>query len=184
MAWTAGISRQAMLMEVERARGKRRGQERRELQRENLNTAALRQPRERSIRYTDLRSAMAEEGVVRLLLLDAALAESCRELAAGEFSSPFLGKLYQALLDGWSEGRTATVASMAALCSQEEMAHLTEMLHKPAAAAHADRALADYIQVIKASARRRMGEREADPLLAAVEKFKDKKTKGNGGKRL
>ena len=72
---------------------------------------------------------------------------------------------------------------MAGLCTQEEMAHLTEVLHKPETAAHADRALADYIQVIKTSAKRRSGEQEADPLLAAVEKYK-KQTKGNGGKRL
>ena len=82
---TAGISRQAMLTEVERARRKMRGQERKTLQRENLNTAALRQPRDRTIRYADLRSAMAEEGVIRLLLLDGALAEKCRDLAPESF---------------------------------------------------------------------------------------------------
>ena len=65
-AETAGISRTAMLTEVERARKKKRGQERRTLQRENLNTAALRQPKDRTIRYDDLRSAMAEEGIIRL----------------------------------------------------------------------------------------------------------------------
>ena len=49
---------------------------------------------------------------------------------------------------------------------------------------YADRALADYIQVIQASAAKRLGLTEADPLQAAVEKFKgDKKKKGNGGKQ-
>ncbi|MDE7042451.1 MAG: DNA primase, partial [Oscillospiraceae bacterium] len=89
-AETAGISRTAMLTEVERARRKKGSQERRTLQRENLNAAALRQPRDRTIRYTDLRSAMAEEGVVCLLLLDGALADKCRGLPAEAFSSPFL----------------------------------------------------------------------------------------------
>ena len=56
----AGISREAMLLEVKRAFGKKRGQERRALQRENLNAGALRQPKDRTIRYTDMRSAMAE----------------------------------------------------------------------------------------------------------------------------
>ena len=182
-AETAGISRQAMMGEVERARNKQRGQERRALQRENLNTAALRQPRERSIRYNDLRSAMAEEGVIRLLLMDNALAERCRELPPESFSSPFLGRLYQELLDGWDQGRTMTAASMSGLCTQEEMSHLTEVLHKPESAANADRALADYIQVIQTSAKRRSGDQETDPLLAAVETFKEKKTKGNGGKQ-
>ncbi|MDE6998566.1 MAG: toprim domain-containing protein, partial [Oscillospiraceae bacterium] len=182
-AETAGVSRQNMLLDVERARGKKRSQERRTLQKENLNVVAARQPKDRTLRYADPRSAMAEEGVIRLLLMDNALAESCGALAAEEFSAPFLGKLYQILLDGWSQDRPVTAASMAGLCTQEEMAHLTEVLHKPETAAHADRALADYIQVIKTSAKRRSGEQEADPLLAAVEKYK-KQTTGNGGKRL
>ena len=183
-AETAGISRQAMLTEVERARRKRRGQERKTLQRENLNAADLRQPRDRTIRYTDLRSAMAEEGIIRLLLLDGALAEKCRELPPEAFSSPFLGKIYGLLLEAWEEGRAMTAASLAGQCSPEEMSHLTGILQKPEAPAHADRALADYIQAVRKSAEKRQGGAEADPLRAAVEKFReDKKKKGNGGKQ-
>ena len=179
---TAGISRQAMLTEVERARRKMRGQERKTLQRENLNAAALRQPRDRTIRYADLRSAMAEEGVIRLLLLDGALAEKCRDLTTESFSSPFLGRIYSLLLEAWEEGRTMSAASLAGECGPEEMSHLTSILQKPEALARADQALADYIQVIQASAAKRLGLTEADPLQAAVEKFKgDKKKKGNGG---
>ncbi|MBD5160692.1 MAG: DNA primase [Oscillibacter sp.] len=183
-AETAGISRDAMLLEVERARGKRRGRERRELQRENLNTAALRQPKDRSIRYTDLRSAMAEEGVIRLLLLDGTLADKCRELDPERFSSPFLGRIYRLLLEAREEGRTLTAASLSGCCTPEEMGHLTGVLQRPETAAHADRALADYIQVIQQSAERRREDPETDPLRAAVEKFReDKKKKGNGGKQ-
>lgn len=184
-AETAGISRQAMLTEVERARRKKRGQDRKTLQRENLNAAALRQPRDRTIRYTDLRSAMAEEGIIRLLLLDGALAEKCRELMPEAFSSPFLGKIYGLLLEAWDEGRVLSAASLSGQCSPEEMGHLTGILQKPEAPAHADRALADYIRVVRKSAEKRQGEADADPLRAAVEKFKeDKKKKGNGGKQL
>ena len=92
-AQAAGISRDAMLLEVKRALGKKRGKEKRELQRENLNISALRQPRERSIRYTDMRSAMAEEGIIRLLLLDGTLAERCGTLSADAFSSSWGGSM-------------------------------------------------------------------------------------------
>ena len=180
-AETAGISRTAMLTEVERARRKKGGQERRTLQRENLNAAALRQPRDRTIRYTDLRSAMAEEGVVCLLLLDGALADKCRGLPAEAFSSPFLGKLFALLTEAWSEGRTMTAASLSAHCTPEEMSHLSAILQRPESLANAERALEDYIQVILRSAEKRQGERPEDPLLAAVEKYKQKK--GNGGKQ-
>ena len=182
-AETAGISRTAMLTEVERARRKKQGQERRTLQRENLNTAALRQPRDRTIRYTDLRSAMAEEGVIRLLLLDGTLADKCRELSQEAFSSPFLGRIYRTLTEAWDEGQALTAASLAAHCTPEEMSHLSGVLQKPESIANADRALEDYIQVIRRSAEKRQGEEPDDPLRAAVEKNKaDKKKKGNGGK--
>lgn len=185
-AETAGISRTAMLTEVERARRKKKGQERRTLQRENLNTAALRQPRERTIRYTDLRSAMAEEGVIRLLLLDGALADRCRDLDPEDFSSPFLGRMYQLLMEAWNEGHALTAAALAARCTPEEMSHLSGVLQKPESPANAERALEDYIQVIQRSAEKRRGEEPDDPLLAAVEKYKkaDKQKKGNGGKQL
>ena len=182
-AETAGISRTAMLTEVERARRKKQGQERRTLQRENLNTAALRQPRDRTIRYTDLRSAMAEEGVIRLLLLDGTLADKCRELSQEAFSSPFLGRIYRTLTEAWDEGQALTAASLAAHCTPEEMGHLSGVLQRPESIANADRALEDYIQVIRHSAEKRQGEEPDDPLRAAVEKNKaDKKKKGNGGK--
>lgn len=185
-AETAGISRTAMLTEVERARRKKKGQERRTLQRENLNTAALRQPRERTIRYTDLRSAMAEEGVIRLLLLDGALADRCQDLDPEDFSSPFLGRMYQLLMEAWNEGHALTAAALAARCTPEEMSHLSGVLQKPESPANAERALEDYIQVIQRSAEKRRGEEPDDPLLAAVEKYKkaDKQKKGNGGKQL
>lgn len=181
-AETAGISRTAMLTEVEQARRKKRGQERRTLQRENLNTAALRQPRDRTIRYTDLRSAMAEEGIICLLLLDGALADKCRGLTAEEFSSPFLGRLYGLLTEARAEGRTLSAASLSACCSPEEMSHLSGILQRPESLANAERALEDYIQVIQRSAEKRRGvDPSVDPLLAAQNKFKEKK--GYGGKQ-
>ena len=180
-AQAAGISRDAMLLEVKRALGKKRGKEKRELQRENLNISALRQPRERSIRYTDMRSAMAEEGIIRLLLLDGTLAERCGTLSADAFSSPFLGRVYGLLLEAHSQGHSASVASLAGVCTQEEMSHLTAVMQKPESLANADRSLPDYIRVILDCANKRRGDSQTDPLLAARDTFKEKK--GYGGKQ-
>ena len=90
----AGVSRDAMLLEVKRARSKQRGKERQALKKEALNVSGLRQPESRAIRYDDVRSAMAEEGVIRLLFLDGSLADRCGDLAPEDFSSPLLGKIY------------------------------------------------------------------------------------------
>lgn len=177
----AGVSKDAMLLEVKRARGKRRGQERQALNKEVLNVSALRQPEGRSIRYDDVRSAMAEEGVLRLLFLDAGLAERCRGLTPEDFSSPLLGKIYSRQLQAAGEGRALAPALLQEELEPEEMGHLTALLQKPESLAAADKSLPDYIEIIRQSAAKRAGGPQEDPLLAAREKFKEKK--GYGGKR-
>ena len=44
-----------------------------------------------------------------------------------------------------------------------------------------EQALADYIRIVQTEAEKRLGGGTADPLLAATEKYKDKK--GTGGKQ-
>ena len=175
----AGISRDAMLLEVNRLRGKKRGQEKRELQREALNIRALHQPKERTLRYTDEPSAAAEEGVVQLLLADPALARRCGGLREEDFSAPWLGKVYRLLLEAHAEGRAATLDSLSGSCTPEEIGRLAEVMHRPASMARAEKAMDDYIRAIERAAEKRRA--SADPLRAAVERSKEKK--GYGGKR-
>ena len=177
----AGISREAMLLEVKRSYGKRKSQERRALQKENQNIAALHQPRERALRYDDVRSAMAEEGVIRLLFLDNSLAERCGGLSPEDFSSPLLGSCYQALLEARAQGRPPSPTVLEERFSPEETGHLTTVLQKPESLAAAEKSLPDYIRIIHQSADKRRGGTQEDPLLAAKDKFKEKK--GYGGKQ-
>ena len=177
----AGLTREAMLLDVKRARDRSQGRERRQMQREALNISAIRQPQDRAIRYTDMRSAMAEEGILRLLLLDISLADRCQDLPAEDFSSPFLGKVYRLLLEGRAGGNGMSLNALSGECTAEEMSHLTTLLQKPESLAYADKSLPDYIRVIKESAGRRRGETPVDPLLAARDRFKEKK--GYGGKQ-
>ena len=122
--------------------------------------------------------------MIRLLLTDGALAAKCSGLAPEMFSAPFLGRIYQLLRDAWEDGRTLTAATIAAGCTPEEMGQVSAIMQQPVAAANMEKALEDYIQVIQRSAERRQ-DRDTDPLLAAVEKYKkaDKQKKGNGGKQ-
>jgi DNA primase len=94
IAQTAGVSVQSVLAEVSRTARKKRREEKKRYEREALRPERQAQPRERSLKYENLRSAMAEEGVLRLLLKDTSLIDGC-ELAEEEFTSPFLGKIYR-----------------------------------------------------------------------------------------
>ena len=170
----ARITPEAMKMEVQRAWKQRTARENRAALRRDLNPAAKSQPQERSLHYQNVRSAMAEEGVIRLLLLDGSLFPPEPPLAESDFSSPLLGKAFASLWQAKCEGRDVSLASLAGELSGEEMSHLTAICQKPESAQNGGRALADYIRVIQTESRKRSGS-GMDPLLAAAEKYKDKK---------
>ena len=91
-----------------------------------------RAPKGMSLRQVqELVEQKAEEGVIRLLLLDGTLADKCRELSQEAFSSPFLGRIYRTLTEAWDEGQALTAASLAAHCTPEEMGHLSGVLQRP-----------------------------------------------------
>ena len=173
-AEAAGLSPESMRQEVERAARKRRYSDRKKRERQELNPAMTMQPAARGSRYTNLRSAMAAEGVIRLLHLDPTLFGDTPPLRPEEFSSPLLGRIYGAM---WP--RRYDRSGLSALTGEltgEEMSHLTTLLQKPESTANASQALADYIRVIREEQAKR-DDSGIDPLLLAMETFKDKKRK-------
>ena len=173
-AETARITPEAMKIEVDRVRKQRVRRENRAELRKNLNPASQLQPKERSLRYENLRSARAEEGVLRLLLLDDGLFPAEPPLMEADFSSPLLGRVFTLLWKAREEGRTAVLPSLAAELTAEEMNHITALCQQPESVRNGKHALSDYIRVIQEEAAKRAGG-EPDPLLAAAEKYKDKK---------
>lgn len=173
-AGAARITPEAMKLEVRRARKRKADRENRAELRKELNPAAQSQPRERSLRYENLRSARAEEGVLRLLLLDDGLFPAEPPLKEPDFSSPLLGRVFSLLWRAKEEGRGASLPALAADLTAEEMNHITAVCQRPESVKNGKQALADYIRIIQAEAAKRSGA-AADPLLAAAEKHKDKK---------
>ena len=64
-----------------------------------MNVAAGFQPGDKTIRYDNVYSAAAEEGLIRLLALDGELFKVvCRmEFRDSEFTSPFLQKIFEVM---------------------------------------------------------------------------------------
>ncbi len=178
-AQTAGLSPEAMKLEVQRAFKRRAARDRKAQERQELNLTRSLQPADRAIRYDDLRSAMAEEGVIRLLMQDDSLFPDQPPLREDEFSSPLLGRIYGEL---WRcRGSGSSMAALSASLTPEEMSHLTTLLQKPESTANAPQALADYIRIIREEGVKRSGRSAMDALAAARDTYKDKK--GYGGKR-
>ena len=167
---------EAMRMEVQRAAKRVQAKARKAQERQEMNPISALQPADRSIRYQNVRSALAEEGVIRLLMQDESLFPPEMPVQPEEFSSPLLGRIYGEL---WQRRGHASMAALAAVLTPEEMNHLTALLQKPESAANAPQALADYIRIIREEHTKRTG--GTDPLAAAMETYKDKK--GYGGKR-
>lgn len=181
-AEAAKLPPEALKQEVQRAFKRRLSREKKQRERRELNPAAQLQPQTRSLHYNNVRSALAEEGVIRLLLLDSSLfSKETPELIAEEFSSPVLAKTFSLLWQQHHHGVTPRLGALAEELSSEEMSHVTSLCQKPESQANRLQALNDYIEIIRLEAKKRTGE-ASDPLLAATMKFKKQKT-GNGGKQ-
>lgn len=177
-AAAAGISGAAFAQEVERWRKNRTWQAKKKQQRRDLTPAAQLQPKERELRYTNIRSARAEEGVLRLLLLEPALFPETERLGEGQFSSPVLGKIFSLLRQRHREGRSTQLAALAGVLTGAEMSHLASVLDQPEDLSNGRKAMEDYIETIETEALKRAGPGGTDPLLAAREKYREKKSYG------
>lgn len=177
-AEAAKIAPEAMKLEVQRAFKQQRAREKRAELRKDLNPAAQLQPKERTLRYENIRSARAEEGILRLLLLDEGLFPPTPPLEETDFSSPLLGRAFGLLWQAKEAGRPVTLAALTGTLSPEEMSHIAAVCQQPESTQNGGRAMADYIRVIREEGTPEDGR---DPLLAATEKYKDKK--GTGGKQ-
>ena len=177
-AQAAGVSPEVMAQEVKKAFSRRV----RKQQKQQERLAALQdydryllQPKQRGLRYENIRSARAEEGVIRLLLLDPSLAGDMEQLREEDFSSPLLGKAYTLLLRRARDGLSTQLPLLAGELTGEEMDHLAYVAGQPESLANSRRSLADYIAVIRGEALKRSGVSGDDLLLAAQQKNFQKK---------
>ena len=178
-AETAGLTPEAMRSEVSRAYRRSKRKEQNIQTRREMNPVSALQPQVRDLRYANLRSALAEEGILRLMMRDDDLFDGVDMPKPEEFSAPVLRKVYELLLRDRESGRPHSIAALAGELSSEEMSHFTAILQKPESVSGAHQALQDYVRIIHEEVDRG-GEQEMDPLLAAKEKYKFKK--GYGGK--
>lgn len=150
----AGISREAMAQEVEQQRRQKGRQARRQEERRSLTPTQTIQPKQRELRYTNVTSALAEEGVLRVVLLDPSYFRQLEDLPASDFSAPLLGRAYDQLRQRWQAGKPVSLAALDGVFTPEEMDHLSAVVQQPQPMHTAQAALDDYKQTILAQHRR------------------------------
>lgn len=172
-AQAVGVSGETMAAEVEKSRRSAARKARKQEERQAMTPANNFQPKERELRYNNVRSARAEEGVVRLLLLDPSLYPKTAALTEEKFSSPYLWKVYRLLMERWQAGETPRIPLLTGDLSQDEMNRLVQLLNQPETGQNTQKALSDYIEIIEAEwAKRRAG--GVDALLAVREQKRKK----------
>ena len=169
----AGVSGETMAAEVDKARRSQSYKARRQEERQALTPANSFQPKERELRYDNVRSARAEEGVIRLLLLDPALFPKAQALETEKFSSPFLGKVYRLLFERWRAGETPRIPMLTGELSRDEMSRLVQAADQPETGQNTEKALRDYIEIIEAEWAKRRAD-GVDALLAVREQKRKK----------
>ncbi len=123
VAETAGINADAMELEIRRARERKIKHEDRKWEREAVQPVRSIQPKERSLRYDNVKSAMAEEMVLSQILTEPALLTEIPELKPEMFSAEVLGKAFSQLSNRYRQGLEVSLSGLTDF-TPEEMSHL------------------------------------------------------------
>ncbi len=173
----AGITAQVMQIEISRAYKRRTAAAKKAKERQELEIAASRQPKARELRYDNLRSAVAEENLLCMLLAEPNLFARCAQVKEECFSVPMFARVYKTWSERWSEGLTPCVSDLSETLSSAEMSHLTMLLQDNSGPVSED-AFDDFVRVILYEHRHSRVEDVSD-LRALQESLRKKK--GYGG---
>ena len=163
VASQTGISPEVLIGEVKSRRSRLL---RRTAATERSSPERQSQPVERQLRYDDPASAVAEEGLIRLLYLDGSLAAVAGLPDAAEFSSPALGHIYGVVRRRLGEHRSVSADALGGELSAEEVSLLVRILQKPETLSNSKRAMEDYINRIR---QRRRAQSDSGDLMQLLE---------------
>lgn len=174
VAETVGIKPDAVKNEVQRAYNKRMKTQKRQEERKNLRPADAAQPAFADLKYENVKSAVAEEGILSQILLEPALLDLTKSLKPEQFSAPLLGRVYAWMEKRWQEGESVSIPAMGGDFTPEEVSHITRISQKQEGIV-SEKALGDYIGVIQSEA----AKRGSKDLMAALHRRREQN--GYGG---
>ena len=164
------ISYDAMAMEISKAWKNRQRREKRAQEKIDLSPARNLQPKSRSIRYDDVKSARAEEGLIAMALKEPALLDLAAGLKAEEFSVALFANVYTQLQSRHRSGLGVSMASLEEL-STDEASHIA-MIASSQSGPINEQAFRDYIDIIHTRHRKRSISSDED-LLALRSRKKE-----------
>jgi len=172
VAEKAKISPDAMKLEIQRAWKRRERNQKKQQEKIDLSPARNLQPKSRNIRYDNMKSAMAEEGVIAIALREPALLDRTGNLTQEKFSSALLGRVFTQLKQRHDQGLEVALAVLEDL-DQEEMSHMVGVLQRQQGPVN-EQAFADCVATICAEHQAASVNSE-DDLLALRSRLKERK---------
>ncbi len=173
MAVDLGISADTMRREIDRSQKRQLRRGEKQQTRRVLQPVQMNQPEVRALRYDNMRSGKAEEGVISLLMNDPDLLSQTAGLSPEDFTVPLFGRVYEQIWTRWSEGRPVSIHTLGQDLSGEEMNHLVSILQSPISQENREWAMQDYINIIQTESLK--GIRRSDVDDGALMAFRDKK---------
>jgi len=172
VADAAKISYDAMKIEVNKAYKRRIAREKKRQEKSNMAPAQALQPKSRTIRYDNMKSAMAEEAVLAMVLRESALLDEIRDLSAEEFSSGLLGSVYLQLRKRHDQGLDVSLGVLEDL-NPDEMSHVTGIFQRQSGPVN-EKALRDCVRIIKSEHHAATVSNE-DDLMALRNRYRESK---------
>ena len=172
VAEKAGITPEAMKLEVNKAFKRRLNREKKQQEKIDLAPAQALQPKLRSVRYQNMKSAMAEEAIIGKALRQPSLLSAAQGLSGGDFSVPLLGNVFDQLKSRYMQGLEVSLGVIADLTA-EEMSHIAGIMQRHSEPGGED-ALRDCAQIILREKQVSSVESD-DDLLALRDKMKESK---------
>ena len=180
VAKMAGVTTDALKIEVKRAIGQRNKRERTAEHRAIRAAVQNAQPKDRALHYPDIRAGRAEEGILGLIFTDPSLlAPLGQRLRPEDFSAPVLAKIYARALELEQQGAPVSVSGYEGYLDDGELALLSEILSRPQGSERRQKALDDYIKIMDERRTQRQLEQAAtsggeDPMITYSKMKADK----------
>ena len=172
IAEAGGISPESMQMEIGKAYKRRLAREKKRQEKIDLAPVQAHMPQSRSIRYDNVKSAIAEEGIIALAIKDPSLLDKAGDLSAEQFSVPLFGRVYEQLRTRYAQGLEVNLSVLTDL-EPEEMSHITGICQKKQTVAD-ETAFRDCLNVLKNISQAK-GISSDDDLIAFRDKLKERK---------
>ena len=172
VAEAASISYDAMKMEVNKAFKRRIAREKKRQEKIDLAPEQALQPRSRNIRYDNMKSAMAEETVLAMVMREPALMEQTKALSPDSFSSELLGRVYSQFCLRYAQGLALSPSTLEDMTA-EEVSHITGIVQRHTGPVN-EMALKDCVRIIQME-HQSAGVSTEDDLMKLRDQLKERK---------